>query len=340
MIPHPTTFPSNPSRLLGTALAVFLTLAAGSAGAAPIEITGIKAVVNGEAITQLEVDEAVRTQMKMYIMQNQGQVTPSQAERDIREMEKSALNDLIDRKLILSEFKTMGGSIDEKYVDSAVENFVKSRFDGDRDAFLRELAKQGISLNQFRDVQRDQIAIQALRSRYSNPGGKTMLSLPHERREIYDEIKNEYATEGKLKLRMLSIPKLTPDSSMEAQERLIREIRKSILEGKSFSEMAKRHSQDSFASKGGYVGEIGRGTLNQRLTQIAYSLPTGKVSEVIDDGPSWRLMYIDGRVGQSVPSMADLKDEIEKRLAVKKRQDNMETWLKKLRRDSNVRIYE
>jgi parvulin-like peptidyl-prolyl isomerase len=139
---------------------------------------------------------------------------------------------------------------------------------------------------------------------------------------------------------MLSIPKITQSSSMSDQAELIKSIRSQILKGASFSSMAKKYSGDSFADKGGYVGVVGRSTLNQRLTQIAYSLPTGRVSDVIDDGPSWRLMYVDGRTGQKVPSQKELEDEIEKRLAIKKRQANMDSWLKKLRRDSNVRIYD
>ena len=38
-------------------------------------------------------------------------VSRAQAEREIREMEKRALDDLIDRKLILTEFERLGGVI-------------------------------------------------------------------------------------------------------------------------------------------------------------------------------------------------------------------------------------
>jgi SurA N-terminal domain/PPIC-type PPIASE domain len=308
---------------------------------APTQINSLKAVVNGEPITQVEVDEAVRTQVQMYLMENKGMVTATQAERDISKMEQNALNDLIDRKLILSEFKTMGGKIDDKYIDQSVDRFVQSRFEGDRDKFLQQLGKQGITLNQFREIQRDQIAVQALRAKHTERDkGAGMLSLPVERKEVYDEIKHEFASEGKLKLRMLSIPKITPEKGLSEQEALIKSFRSQILKGASFEKMATEHSRDSFQEKGGLVGVIDRSTLNQRLTQIAYSLPVGQVSEVIDDGPSWRLMYIDGKVGQKVPSQKEIEDEVEKRLAIKKRQANMDGWLAKLRRDSNVRIFE
>ena len=264
-------------------------------------------------------------------------VSASQAERDIRKLQESALNDLIDRKLILSEFKAMGGTIQPKYIDDAVTRFVNGRFKGDREAFLKQLTEQGITLNQFRDVQRDQIAVQALQARQTKDNG-IGVSLPHERKKMYEKIKHEFATEGQLKLRMLSIPKMTQQSSLASQEKLIKSIRSKVLNGASFSSVAKKYSKDSFAAKGGSVGTIGRNTLNRTLTQIAYSLRTGRVSEVISDGPSWRLMYVDGRVGQKVPSQKEIADEIEKRISIEKRQSSLSGWLTKLRRDSNIRI--
>ena len=307
--------------------------------AAPTVLNSYKAVVNGEVITQVDLDEAVKTQVHMYLMKNKGMVSASQASRDIKKIEESALNDLIDRKLILSEFKTMGGTIGDKFVDEAVERFVQGRFKGDRNKFMDQLTEQGISLNQFREIQRDQIAIQALQARHSQRKGGIDLSLPEERKKIYEEIKNEYASKGQPELRMMSIPKITQEKGISEQKSHIESIRSQIRKGASFSSMAKKYSQDSFASKGGYVGRIGRSTLNQNLTHVAYSLSADRVSDVIDDGPSFRLMYVDRFVGQKVPSQKDLSDEIEKRLTIRKRQKNMDGWLKKLRRDANVRIF-
>src|SRR6056297_3095540 len=85
-----------------------LIFSAGFLSAAPVVLNDIKAVVNGEPITQNQVDAATRTQIQVWLMGNKGMVTKAEAEREIREMEKRALDDLIDRKLILSEFESLG----------------------------------------------------------------------------------------------------------------------------------------------------------------------------------------------------------------------------------------
>jgi hypothetical protein len=60
----------------------------------------------------------------------------------------------------------------------------------------------------------------------------------------------------------------------------------------------------------------------------------------MDHGTHWRIVHVSERVGKSVPSFDKLEEEVDKRLTVEKRQKNLETWLVKLRRDANVRIYE
>jgi peptidyl-prolyl cis-trans isomerase SurA len=306
--------------------------------AAPVELNRIKAVVNGEPITQSMVDAAVQTQVQVWLMGNKGMVSRAEAEREIRRMEERALDDLIDRNLILSEFKKLGGQIKDQYVDEAITRFISERFKGDRDQFLAELKKSGMTIAQFREVQRDQIAIQALRSKHG--GEETIPNTPWEKRAEYERIKKEFASEGQPKVRIMSIPKATPTSGPEEQKKVLDSVMASVKGGGDFGALAKKHSADSLAEKGGYVGVLGRDMLNEGLTKVAYDLPAGQVSPPLDDGPFWRIIKVDERVGQKTPSFSELEEEVDRRLTIQKRQKNLETWLKKLRRDANVRIYD
>ncbi len=319
-------------------VAIALALAPADLRSAPVELNRIKAVVNGEPITQTMVDQAVQTQVQVWLMENKGMVSPDEAKREIRRMEERALDDLIDRNLILSEFKKMGGQIKDQYVDEQIKSFIGERFQGDRDQFFAELRKTGMTIAQFREVQRDQIAIQALRAKHG--GEDSVPNTPWEKRAKYEEIKKDHASEGQPKVRIMSIPKATPTSSPEEQQKVLESVMSSIKSGGDFGALAKKHSADSLAEKGGLVGILGRDMLNEGLTKVAYDLPAGQISPPLDDGPFWRILKVDERVGQKTPSFSELEEEVNKVLTIEKRQKNLETWLKKLRRDANVRIYE
>src|SRR5690606_4298191 len=113
-----------------------------------------------------------------------------------------------------------------------------------------------------------------------------------------------------------------------------------LKSGADFGALAKEYSGDSFASKGGYVGVLSKDTLNEGLTRVAYSLPTGQVSQPLDDGVTWRILKVEERVGQKTPDYKELEEQVDRRLTIEKRQKKLEGWLKKLRRDANVRIYD
>ncbi len=327
-------------RKIFPALTLVLGLVAfgSSLEAKPIVLNGIRAVVNGEPITQTMVDSAVETQVRMWLVENKGMVSRAEADREIKKMEVRALDDLIDRMLILSEFKRMGGNIKDSIVDEQINSFIKNRFGGDRAKFLEELKRTGMTIAQFREVQRDQIAINALRSQ--NSGDSAIPHTPWAKKKKYDEIKGKFASEGKVKLSIMSLPKEVPGKSASERAAYVKSLHSRLQKGADFGSIAKKESQDSFASKGGYVGAIGRDTLNPALTQLAYDLPSGRVSPLIDDGPFWRILKSNGRVGQSVPSFEKLEDEVEQRLTMEQRQEYLEVWLKKLRRDANVRLYD
>lgn len=303
------------------------------------ELNSMKATVNGEPITSMEVNSAVATQIQIWIMENRNDPSMNQEKVDakVEELKEQALQDLIDRKLILAKFKEMGGTIKETYVDQAVDDFVQRRFEGDRQKFLSELKKSGMTIRQFRDVQREQITIQALRGQ--NDGPEQLIITPPEKKDVFNEIKGNYATETRVILRMISLPKETSSSGQPEQEKLAKDIRKQLGEGQDFATMAKTYSSDSFAGSGGLVGEIGKDMLNKKLTDIAFGLTPGRVSELIDDGPFWRLLYVDEKKGGDLPGYSDLEDTCEKIAIQKKRKGYVDRWLDGLRRDASIRIY-
>ena len=323
---------------VSTVTALFIALCT-VVSAKPTVLNAIKAVVNGEPITQSMVDQAVQTQVRVWLMGNKGMVGKSEAAREIRKMEEKALDDLIDRNLILSEFKKLGGEIKNNFVDESVNQFIATRFGGDRDKFMEELKKSGMSIAAFREVQRDQIAIQALRSRHG--GDQVIPNTPWEKKRIYNDIKGDFASAGQPKVRMLSVPKQTPTSSAAEQKAIMDTVKSSLANGASFSTIAKKYSDDSFASKGGYVGVLGKsGTLAQGLHDLAYQIPLGKMSPTLDMGSHWRILYVEDRVGKTTPSFSELEEEVDRRLTYEKKEKKLDVWLSKLRRDANVRVYD
>ncbi|MBV8641271.1 MAG: SurA N-terminal domain-containing protein, partial [Verrucomicrobia bacterium] len=125
----------------------------------PEVIDGVAAVVNGDVITFSQVQEVSgpreRTLRETY--------TGQELIDKIKEARLAALSDLIDRQLIVQEFKKKEYSLPEYVVDDQIQSIIKEEFAGDRQAFMRTLNAQGYTMSKFREAQRDKVIVGAMR---------------------------------------------------------------------------------------------------------------------------------------------------------------------------------
>ena len=78
-------------------------------------------------------------------------------------------------------------------------------------------------------------------------------------------------------------------------------LRKEILDGAPFDEVAKRESADSVSgAKGGDLGEFGKGTMDPAVERAAYSLPIGTVSEPVLSAFGYHIIKVESRTGAKV----------------------------------------
>ena len=230
------------------------------------EVDGIAAIVNNKVITKGEVRSAAQTQVRILVMNDNNQVRSQAAlEARVNEIEENALRDLVDRELILDEFESLGATIRQQHIEDAVSRFIQERFSGDRKQFAKELDRSGLSLKQFRDMQRETIIVQAMRSR--NAGADDSIVTPFEREKFWEENQELFASDGFVKLRTITIPKITDNNAAtaESQKKLVNEILTKLRGGADFGTMARTYSVDSGAKENGVRGTFSRSDLNSQL---------------------------------------------------------------------------
>ena len=320
-------------------LSLTAILQAQASGREEIMVNGIAAIVNDEVITRAQVNAAIATQFRIYLLENQT-IGRARQEAKLKELQEAALDDLINKKLIISEFKNQGGVIKSSYIDQAVDTFIREKFEGNEKRFYEELKKQNLTVKMFREIQEEQIIIGALRAQ--NDGPEILVNTPQERQDWWNRNKEQFAEDPLLQMRMLSIPIQTSDgpASEEGQRRLCDEIRSKIAGGADFGTMAKTYSKDFFAEKGGSVGTIDRDGLTREITNVAFELPVRQVSDIVEQGGYFRLLYIDAKQGGKIPPYSTLEEQVDKLLLQEKRKGYIERWLNRLRKDADIRIFE
>lgn len=258
-------------RLLFLCAAVPLLLPAADA---PDLVDGVAVLVNDAVITYDEIERNIAPAAEILI--NQYGRESALLQRKLTALREDMTRGLVERQLILDDFKNSGYKLPESFVDEAIQSRIREKF-GDRLTLTKTLQGQGITYEEFRRQEGERIIVNFLREK--NVPSDIVIS-PQKIENYYREHGDQYQLEDQIKLRLLVLNQQPSDASGRARK-LAREILAKIKDGAAFSEMASLYSEGSQRSQGGDWGWVERKVLKRGLGDAAFSLKKGEVSGVV-----------------------------------------------------------
>ncbi|HXA08975.1 MAG TPA: peptidylprolyl isomerase [Chthoniobacterales bacterium] len=295
-------------------------------------VNGIAAVVNDKVITYSEVRDVCEPRERLLRSQYSG----DELVKKITDLRKAALQDLIDRQLIIQAFEKEKFAIPSHFVDERVDAIIKDNFGGDRNAFIKTMEAQKYTMSKFRDLERDKIIIQAMRSKNVK---SNLLVPPAKIDEYYRQHRDQFSSKAQVKLRMIMIPGHLDSGGGAAQKSMAEEIRAKLITGADFDKMAQMYSEDSTRDLGGDWGWIDDKTLSAPLSEVAFSLKPGEISKVVDIGGNHYILKVEARQGGEAKPLKDVRADIEGRLRQEQAQQLQEHWLASLRAKAYIKTF-
>ena len=298
----------------------------------PQIVDGIAAIVNGDVITYSQVRSLSAPREKVLRAQFRGDDLVNK----IKEIRSAALQDLIDRQLIIQAFKKESYQIPDHFVDDRVREIIRESFGGDRNTFIKTLEAQNYSLGEFKKHETERIMVQAMRSK--NVKLQTIAS-PTKIEEYYKTHRDEFTAKEQIKLRLIMIPKHEESGNASVQKSMAEEILGKLSNGADFAGMAQIYSEDSSRERGGDWGWIERKTLAAPLEKIAFNLPVRRVSSIVEYSNNYYILKVEEKRGGTTKSLAEARPEIEKKLIQLEAQHLQERWLASLRSKAYIRTF-
>lgn len=297
-------------------------------------LDGVAAVVNSNVITFGQVRELL-----MFRQRSLNEMfTGAEREKKMKESQDSALKDLIDRQLILDDFKEKGFQMPMHVVDDRMNTIIREEFGGDRTAFVRTLKAQGFSLTKFREIERDKLIVQAMRQRAVR---SDFVISPDKVEAYYRANVDKFSSPEEIRLSMIVLRAAEDgaENSPAAKRAMAEEIRTKLNEGADFPGMAQMYSEDSTAELGGDWGWIDRKTLNEKLNRVAFALKPGQVSEIVELDNTFYIMRVEAKKAAVTKPLSEMREEIANKLFEEERIRLQEQWLETLRKKAYVKIY-
>ncbi len=140
----------------------------------------------------------------------------------------------------------------------------------------------------------------------------------------YDQHKDDYRVPEQINVSQILIKAPLPGADGKVDPKGLEEARKKaddvlkqLKAGGKFEDLAKKHSEDPSGKNGGSVGWVQHFPV-PTVDKVAYSLPKGGVSDVVDAGYAFVILRVDDKQAAHVKTLDEVKDQIEESIKQQK----------------------
>ena len=155
--------------------------------------------------------------------------------------------------------------------------------------------------------------------------------IPHaEMIACYQSRLAEYDYPSKARFEQLTV-KFGPTRSRQEAWNQLAEMGNDVLEGRSFADVAKERSEGPTASSGGQFDWTTKGSLVSKAIEAIFTLPTGQLSAILEDGKALHIVRVVERVDAGRTPFIEAQVAIKDELILERRKKEMDDYLSKLR---------
>lgn len=301
-------------------------------------LSKIAAKVDDSVVTSNELNfmfspilEQIKAQFPRKDKEYHSQV--SKARQDI-------FKELIDRELILNEFKNLGANIPARDIDREVNNRIDTLYNGSRSAYLKDLKKNGLSQSKYRDLVRRTISVGAMKAQHLHDfAPPTTVELQKEYNTFKHKLRNIGLDKAAYKKIWIPVDSgelgNTPEDQLALAESLAARIRK----GESFSSLAKEYSSDAYAEEGGQWPMTPRIDFPIHFAPVVFESPVGKIIGPLVDEYGFHIIKITKKINGPSPPLSTVRPQLEERVKAEKSAVRFNRWVERLRNKAEIIRY-
>jgi peptidyl-prolyl cis-trans isomerase SurA len=337
--------------VIAAAFACLPSLCATSSGQVVEEII---ARVNNQIITRSEYARS-KDQLKDEVKQQDA----TNADKLYTDREKDVLRDLIDQQLLLDKGKDLSITGDTDLIKQLDQMRKDMKLDS-MEALEKEAEKQGVSWEDFKQQQRNQIITRKV---IGEEVGQHLSITKEEEQKFYDAHKNEMEQPEFIRLSEILVAPKSTDTAPKADasgsatappaedpaakqaadaaalslaEAKANDLLKQIHDGANFEDVAKKNSDGPSAADGGVLGMFKRGQLSKQLEDTTFGMKAGEITNVIQTKQGFVILKVVDHQMAGIPAMKDVLPKIDDALYYQKLQPGLRAYLTKLREDAYI----
>jgi peptidyl-prolyl cis-trans isomerase SurA len=251
----------------------------------------------------------------------QGQPEDAKADPDAA---RRVVEQLVERALILAWAEANGLRVSDDDVEARLR-LIRADF-GARD-FVSYLKSQGLALETFKEIVRDDVAVEAA----IEAAVVDKVSVSYDDVVAYYNVKaDEFEVPAEYHLKQI----ITEDKA-KAKASLAK-----LEYGATFEEVARELSISPDRHMGGDVGYTTLDALPPEVGAVVKELPPGRSSSVIETPYGFEIVKVVGVREARRKPLAEVRTEIEDRLRTEREEEAYARWLEELKKTAKISVDE
>ncbi len=248
-------------------------------------------------------------------------------------MKKQLMEEFVLRTILANEANNKKIVATEKEVQAALSQ-IKANIPPDKkiEDFLKE-----------NSIRKEDIALGIkIRKLVEMEGGKKTKPTQKEISKFFTDNKEKFTTQDSVHVRHILVTIDAKDDEKTKAEKKARidNLRKKLLEGADFAEMAKTNSDCPSKDNGGDLGEVKRGQTVKAFEDAAFSQEVNKIGPVVTTEFGHHIIQVLGRSPGKVVKLDEVKDKIAMHLEQQKQQATFTQMTARLRKNAAIKYYE
>jgi peptidyl-prolyl cis-trans isomerase C len=291
-----------------------------------VEVDGIK-------LTRGQLDEDIKKRIEAL----KGQIPPENIEQAKSEIRRNLIDEFVVRNLLTKEIGSKKVAASEKEVADVLES-VKAQLPAGvtMDDLLKKnnldaaKMREEIGLN----IRINKLVMQEL-------GGKVKTT-DKEISDFYDKNLDKFKRQESVHARHILVAKASGDNDKSKAEKKgkAEELRKQLVSGADFAELAKKSSDCPSKKSGGDLGTFTRGQMVKPFEDAVFSQEKNAIGPVVETEFGFHIIQVLERLSPQVAKLdGEIKKQIQTALENQKQQAAFDSMIKRLKAGANITVY-
>lgn len=244
---------------------------------------------------------------------------------------EQTLNGLVERALLVSEFKARGFKVPPKDAELEYQRMLRENFNGKVSDLIAALQPQGLTLPAYRQRLTENMMAAAMQGRFRN---ELPPVTPQQIADYYQAHANQFSQNGSVKLAVITLKPMTSEP-VDVLRQNAQDVAQKASSGDDFDTLVLNYNEEGNAN----WDWVNNDDLSEPVRLGIANLKVGQVSQpILLEGPKFLVIKLTDRRNEGTAALETVQEDIRRQLFETQAQKAYAEWMQQLRKKYFVQI--